>query len=789
MARDVELKIGYQDHFTTVTRSIPDDEPLPWDADTALRVVGKPVPRVDARDKVTGQAKYTRDVRLPGMLYGVIVRSPYAAAEIRSVDTSAAEKMPGVHAAYVLERHWVRYQGHEIAAVAAETQQQAEDAARAIQIDFQPGPFAVTFAQAMQPDAPLVMQGGAAGGGHVKAQTGIRPVALAWAADGPPQQGNVVGPAKGSLFGKNRGDVPHAVQISDAVVEQEFRTPVQTHSCLETHAAIAYWEAGDRLVVHCGAKSASRSQAELADYFGLTHAQVRVRNDFIGGHFGSKASALPYSVIAAQLAKKAKRPVKIVLSRQDEHLVGGNRPQNQMQVRVAGMRDGTLAAVELVNHGSAGAGFGAGAAGPFLSIYDCANVQVADYDVLMNTGPACAFRAPGHPQGAFALEVAIDMLCERLGQDPVEFRMKNSCARTPWRAEELRIGAERISWTSRRDPLPGTSDGPIKHVKHGIGVANSVWYSVYNPGAQVEVQINKDGSVVAFTSTSAPGAGSRTVIAQAIAEELGLEADQIEVRLSDSDYPYSPAPGGSKLTSTVTPPARQAAFRVKQTLLRHAARHLEVEAETVSVQPGGTMVAESGKQLDWKQACALLPGGKTAALGERLDDYSGPALAFSRLSMGHDLMAGVQFAEVSVDERLGRVSIDKIVAVQDCGRVFNPLLAESQLQGGIINALSFGLFEERVMDELEGRMLNPDFLFYKLAGPREMPNIETVLLNVYQGQSSTDARNLGEPAKVATIAAVVNAIYNATGVWITELPITPARVLKALAERDERLQA
>ena len=785
MARSVALKIGYQGHFTTVTRSIPEDEPLPWDADTPLRVVGQPVPRIDARQKVTGRATYTRDLRLPGMLYGVIIRSPYAAAEVEAVDTSAAEKMPGVRAVYVLERNRVRYQGHEIAALAADSQDQADDAARAVRIRFKPGPFVVSLDQAMRADAPLVMPGGPAGGEQVKARAGVRPVGLAWAAQGPVQQGNVVGPAAGSLFGKNRGDVPHAVQISDAVIEQEFRTPVQTHSCLETHAAVAYWEAADRLVVHCGAKSVTRARAELADYFGLSHAQVRVRNDFIGGHFGTKASALPYSVMAAQLARQAGRPVKIVLSRQDEHLVGGNRPQNRMRVRVAGMRDGTLAAVELVNHGSAGAGFGAGAAGPFFSVYDCANVAAADYDVLMNTGPACAFRAPGHPQGAFALEVAIDMLCERLGHDPVEFRLLNSCQRTPWRAEELRIGAQRIGWNTRRDPMPGADQGPLKR---GIGVANSVWYSVYNPGAQVEVQLNRDGSVVAFTSTSAPGGGSRTVIAQAIAEELGLEARHIEVRLADADYPYSPAPGGSKLTSTVTPAARQAAYRVKHTLLRGAARHLGVGLDTVRLEPGGTVVAESGQRLDWPQACALLPGGKTAALGERPDDYDGPAVAFSRLSMGHDLMAGVQFAEVTVDERLGQLTVDRIVAIQDCGRVFNPLLAESQLQGGIINALSFGLFEERVMDELEGRMLNPDFLFYKLAGAREMPDIDTVLLNVYQGQTSTDARNLGEPAKVATIAAVVNAIYNATGAWITELPITPARLLAALAARDRRRQ-
>jgi len=261
------------------------------------------------------------------------------------------------------------------------------------------------------------------------------------------------------------------------------------------------------------------------------------------------------------------------------------------------------------------------------------------------------------------------------------------------------------------------------------------------------------------------------------------------VRLANSDYPYSPSPGGSKLTSTVTPAARQAAYRAKQTLLRHAARKLDVPGETLTVQPGGRIVAQSGQALEWKQACELLPGGKIAALGERPDDYSGPAVVFPALSMGHDLIAGVQFAEVAVDERLGRLTVEKIVAVQDCGRVINPLQAESQLQGGIINGLSFGLFEERVMDEVAGRMLNPDFLFYKVAGPREMPVIDAVFLNVYHGQSNTDARNLGEPAKVATIAAVVNAIYNATGAWITELPITPARMLAALEARDRRTRA
>lgn len=785
MAREVELTIGYDDQLTVVKRSIPDDEPPPWDAKSELRVVGKPVPRVDARDKVTGKAQYTRDLKLPGMLYGVMVRSPHPAAQVRKVDTSLVEKMPGVRAVHVLDRPAVRFQGHEIAAVAAETLEQAEDAARAIKVEYEPSPFVVTLAKAMLPDAPLVMPGGGAGGGgQVRARTGIVPVAAAWAATGPSQQGNVI-PVPRSLFGKNRGDVEQAVRTADAAVEQEFFTPVQTHSCLETHAAVAYWEPGNRLVVHCGAKSVTGAREELADHFGLPHSHVRVSNTFIGGHFGTKASSLPYSAVAAHLAKKAKRPVKIVLSRKDEHLVGGNRPLNRMKVRLAGMRDGALTAVEVVNHGSAGAGFGAGASGPFFSIYDCANVHATDFDVLMNTGPGCAFRAPGHPQGAFALEVAIDMLCERLGQDPVEFRLRNSCGRAPWRADELRIGAERIGWKERRNPRAGTGTGPIRR---GLGVANSVWYSVYNPGAQVEVQINKDGSVIAFTSTSAPGGGENTVIAQAVAEELGLDTQQIEVRLAHSDYPYSPAPGGSKLTGTVTPPARQAAYRAKQTLLRQAARKLDVPEETLSLQPGGRIVAQSGNTLEWQQACALLPGGKTAALGERLDDYSGPAVAFPALSMGHDLMAGVQFAEVTVDERIGRVTVEKIVAVQDCGRVFNPLLAESQLQGGIINALSFGLFEERVMDELEGRMLNPDFLFYKLAGPREMPVLDTVFLNVYHGQSNTDARNLGEPAKVATIAAVVNAIYNATGAWVTELPVTPDRIFAALEARDRRVR-
>src|SRR5262249_14565907 len=332
MTREVELPIGYDDQFTVVRRAIPDDEPPPWDAKSALRVVGKPVPRVDARDKVTGKAKYTRDLKLPAMLYGVIVRSPYPAAQIRRVDTSAAEKMPGVRAVHVLDRDQVRFQGQEIAAVAAETPQQAEDAARAITVEYEPGPFVVTLAKGMKADAPLVMPGGSASGDRqVKAPPGIVPVAAAWATDGPAQQGNIVGPAKGSLFGKDHGDVEQAVQTADAVVEQEFLTPVQTHSCLETHAAVAYWESDNQLVVHCGAKSVTGTREELADHFGLPQSHVRVSNTFIGGHFGTKASSLPYAALAAYLAKKAGRRVKIELSRKEEHLVGGNQPRNELQ--------------------------------------------------------------------------------------------------------------------------------------------------------------------------------------------------------------------------------------------------------------------------------------------------------------------------------------------------------------------------------------------------------------------------------------------------------------------------
>lgn len=445
MPREVELRVGYGSALSVQTRGIPDDEPRPWDAAARLRVVGKPVPRVDARAKVTGQAVYTRDVRLPDMLYGAVVRSPYPAAAIESVDTAAAERLPGVRAVHVLDRSRVRYQGHEVAAVAADTPHQAEDAAAAVRVDYRPGPFVVSFEAALRPDAPVVMPGG--GNGRKSA---------------PQQNGNVFGPATRSLFGANRGDVPHAVQIADAVVEQEFSTPVQTHSCLETHAAVADWDAAGRLVVHCGTKSVTKARAELADYFDLPYTRVRVVNSFVGGHFGTKGSSLPYAALAAHLAKKAGRPVKIVLSRKDEHLTGGNRPQNRMQVRVAGMRDGTLAGVELTNYGSAGAGFGGGASGPFYSIYDCAHVRAADYDVLMNTGPACAFRAPGHPQGAFALEVAIDMLCLKLGQDPVAFRLRNSGARTNY-------------GSARNGSAGSTAAIPCRAPRTGRSSAASAW--------------------------------------------------------------------------------------------------------------------------------------------------------------------------------------------------------------------------------------------------------------------------------------------------------------------------
>jgi xanthine dehydrogenase YagR molybdenum-binding subunit len=758
----VKVPVGIAgEGITEVERTIASDEPPPLPVNEKLAVVGKPTPRLDGRQKVTGAARYTSDVRLPGMLWTRIVRSTVPHARIRAVDTSAAERAPGVRAVALVDHLLggaelrdkskeapsqypvVRYVGQPIAAVAAVTQAAADEAARLVRVEYEPLPFVVDVEEARKPDAPLVFPGAAESGGSAGGGGGPSDV---------PQTGNVRGPNKSGPGGPPIGDVERGLAEADVVVDATYRTQVQTHSAMETHGVVVDWH-DDGLTVYASTQGTSTVRDELAEVLGIPKGKIRVVTEFMGGGFGAKFGAGNFGVLAARLSQKARAPVRVMLDRREEHESVGNRPSSVARLRIGAKKDGALTAIHFSSYGTAGTGTGAGAGGPAKNLYPCPNVLVEESDVFTNAGPAAAFRAPGHPQGAFGLEQSIDELAEKLGMDPLTLRDKidtqqeGLLADAAARKVERRIGAQKVEWARRRHP-PGADSG---NIKRGIGVAQAIWYRFVNLDSSCEVRIGRDGSIEVLSAVQDIGGGIRTALAQVVAEELGVRPEKVTVRIGDTSYPPGPPSGGSVTTGSITPAARNAAYKAKQ--------------------------AAAGMRTE-----------QVSAQATRSDDYGGFVQGKGgrgRRGMGIGGYGGVQFAEVAVDVETGVVKVERVVAVHDCGRPINPLAVESQINGGIIQGISYALYENRVLDHKSGWMLNANLEQYKIAGAREIPQIEVHLIEEYRGRSSTDAGGIGEPATVATAAAVANAVYNATGVRLRELPMTPERVLAALQRKKE----
>lgn len=778
ITRKVILPLGIStDEVTTVEREVPADEPDALGTNENLRVVGKRVNRIDGALKVTGEATYTADVRLPGMLWASFVTSPHPHARITAIDTSAALALSGVRAVHVIENiqgsavlqdpskelasKWpiVRYAGQPIAAVAAVSQSVADEAARLVEVEYETMPFVVDLDGARAENAPLVfpgpaVQAGTAGGGGGPA--------------GVPQEGNVRGPAT-----RERGDVEKGMAAADLVVEGEFRTQVQTHSAMETHGAVADWRP-DGLTVWASTQGTVGVRDDLAEMFGLPLSRVRVITEFMGGGFGAKFGPGNVGVVATHLSKETGSPVRLMLDRRNEHLSVGNRPDSHMKIRIGAKKDGTITAIDGTSWGTAGVGTGAGAMGPVRNMYAVENMRSREYDVFTNAGPGSAFRAPGHPQGCFGLEQTIDRLAEKLGIDPLALRDRNDTLAA--RREERRIGARRFGWSKRRKP--GDSKGPVKR---GMGVAQSVWYRLASMDSAAEVRILRDGSVELFSAVQDIGTGIRTVLAQVVAEELGLEPEEIKVRIGDTAFPPGPQSGGSMTTSSITPPARNAAARARGLMIERLARVLETEPSKVRLEPGRVLVeGPEPKEMTFREAAGKMGVAEVSARADRSEDYV-PRERITVFTLG-----GVQFAEVSVDTETGVIKVERMLAVHDCGRPMNPLQLESQINGGIIQGISYAIYEDRVLDRNTGIMVNANLEQYRIAGAREVPPIEIVILEEYSGMSSTDALGIGEPATIPTSAAIANAVYNAIGVRMTELPMTPPRVLDALV-REGRI--
>jgi len=755
-----------------VRRNIPADEPPPLPPNAELAVIGKPVARHDGRAKVTGATRFTVDVVLPGMLHGGILRSPLPHARVRAIDVAAATHHPGARAVVMVARPGdaktgvVRYAGAAVAAVAATSMAAAEEALRLIRVDYEPLPFVVDLDQARDPAAPPVHDGASLPAGNPSGYP---------APAGLPVQGNVHGPAVA-----RRGDVVGGFAQADVQVEGEYRTQVQTHCCMEPHAVVADWRA-DGLTVYISTQYTAGVRHELAEAFGLPLNRVRVIVEGMGGGFGSKSSLGNYGRLAAMLSRQAGAPVRIVLDRKEEQTDAGNRPGTSQHVRMGARRDGSLTAISVVSYGTAGVALGAGVGNFAESLYECPNFEGAQHDVFINAGPGCAMRAPGAVQGAWALEQSLDELAERLALDPLVLR--DRLDPSPVRREERRIGAERIAWHRRH--APGADTGPVKR---GIGVAQSLWSANVRTNSSCEVRVMRDGSVAVLSSVQDIGTGTGTVMAQAVAEVLGVSPAAIAVRIGDTEFPAGPPSYGSLATASITPPARTAAWRVLQVLFREAGSLLKAAPEELVARDGRIVVrGDPGRSIAFAEAAAHLRTDVVSAVASRADDYGGFRRRMGDGGMAQQDLGGVQFAAVAVDTETGIVRVERVVAVQDCGRPMNPRQIESQVQGGVLMGMSFALFEERLLDRRTGRMVNPNLEQYKLAGSCETPQIDVVVLENYQGNSATDAYGIAEPSNIATAPAIGNAVYNAIGVRMRSLPMTPAAVLAALGKVPSRL--
>lgn len=744
--------------FESDTTDLP-----PWDKTT---VVGAPIPRIDGHDRVSGTAVYTRDVALPGMLHCAMVRSPHAHAMVKTIDISAAKAMPGVHAVITCESPeakipWIltgrgplsqlldphcRYEGEEVAAIAAETALQAADAARAVVVEYEPLPMVVDYEAALKPDAPKVHDAG-----------------------------NQLSPPRTS----QRGDVQSAFAKADAVVERTFHTPCELHVPLEVHGSVAQWDSG-KLEVWDSTQGVYAVRDSLALALKLPLSSVRVVSHYMGGGFGAKLELGKYTVIAAVLARMTGRAVKCVLTREEMLRCVGNRPANTITIKAGVRKDGTLVALDGTLLGASGA-YPTGTTSSYLllDLYNCANVRVVESSVLINAGQARAFRAPGYPQAAWALEQIIDELAAKLGMDPVEFRLRNIPTVSQLRnnqpytstglADCLKHGAEKFDWTAarKRAALKG-------HIKRGVGVAAGMWGGAGSPSATAIVKLYPDGSANVNSGAADIGTGTKTVFAQVVAEELGVPVDRVRVEYADTaTTQYAPSSGGSQTVLVNTPAVRAAAFDVKSQLLALAAEELKKDVATLSVKDGSIVIAGESKAVPFSALRSLGQRQQLVGVGRRAPHPAGKvALPFA-----------AHFAEVEVNTRTGEVRLIRYVAAQDSGRVMNALTFENQVLGGVTMGIGFGLTEQRVLDRQTGKLASGSWHDYKIPTAMDFPtNFQCVPVDPHDKEcNSVGAKGLGEPATVPVAAAIANAVCNAIGTRVYDAPITPASIVSALA--------
>jgi xanthine dehydrogenase YagR molybdenum-binding subunit len=708
-----------------------------WPPMADRRVIGKSHSRLDGIQKASGAAKYNSDIKPPGMLFGAILTCPHAHARVTSIDTSAAEKIPGVTAVRVImgPGKEVQWGGAEIASVSATTEEAAIDAVKAIKVEYEELPF-------------LVRE------------------------DDISKAGNRAKPAGEQVT----GDPDKAFQEAAYVHEGDYGIPVITHCCLEPHGGTVAWD-GDKVSYWPSTQNVSGIGGDLGRAINVSAANIHVHQDHIGGGFGSKFPADLWGVEAAQLSKQSGgKPVKIFLDRKTELLIAGNRPSAFGHIKIAADKDGNITAWESKTWSTGGLAGGGLSADLFPYVYrKVPNRRINHTAVSTNTGSARAWRAPNHEQVSYLTCSAIEDLAAKMKMDPLEVFLKNAglTMREEAYTSQLKKAAELADWKKNWHQRGDSGSGTIKR---GMGIGVGTWGGAGH-ASQCQTTIHPDGSVVIELGSQDLGTGTRTIIAMVAAETLGLPVSAINVKIGDSTYPPSGASGGSTTVGGVSSSTRKSTVNALDKLFAAVAPSLGATPDQLEAVDRRIVVkGDTSKSLTWEAACRKLGTNKITAMGE-----NNPRTA-PREGLNTGGVAGVQIADVSVDTETGLVKMNRLIAVHDCGLIINPKTAESQIYGACIMSICSALFEERVADQQIGRVLNPDMEFYKLAGIMDIGEI-IVHLDISPENDKRGVIGLGEPPAIPGDAAIGNAVANAIGVRVPQLPLTADRVLAALASK------
>jgi xanthine dehydrogenase YagR molybdenum-binding subunit len=744
VARLIRTEKEVEGRYEEVWLVVEEDALEQWPAG-AREVVGQPATRVDGLERARGEAVYTADLKLPGMLHTAVLRCPYAHARVSSIDLAAALAMPGVHAAIgprdipQLEEE-CGYQGTAVAAVCADTFDQARAAVAAVAIEWE------QLEAVLDPDEAV---------------------------------------ARKQLIGEprenGRGDLEAGLAEADFVVEGEYRTQVVLHSSLETHQSVVQW-LGDTLEVYISTQYIWGVREEISGALGIPGDKVRVVCQYMGGGFGSKNSPDEHTFIAIELARRTARPVRCALTRREENLASGNRNATIQRLTIGAKADGTLTALggEYVNATGWG-GWSSPVEGPMQQLYSCANVRTTTSAAKINQPPMKAFRAPGFVEGTFGLETLMDVLASKLGMDPLELRRKNHAdsdpsGEKPFSSKNLMECYRRAEphWERRHEVRARSTET----VKRGVGMASQVWYGGGGPPSYAWIRVGSDGRATVVTAMQDIGTGTKTAMAQIAAEELGVPLDHVTVTLGDSARgPFASLSAGSSTTPSMGPAVRAAAADAKRQIIEIAAQRFDLEERVLDLKGGNVVSADGNLSSPLDEVLGLLENAQILGKGARGPNPTGMTV----------LTFGVQVAEVAVDVETGEVWVDRIAAIHDVGRVINPLGAESQIEGGIIQGIGHTLSEHRLHDPQTGRILTTGLDAYKLPTIADVPEIVSELIDQPDEHlTNLGSKGLGEPPIIPTAAAIANAIRDATGAEVHELPISREELLRALKEAKER---